>query len=239
MAAGKTPIAGASFQRWSPVHTSGLLVALRARAGVTETGGAVSDWNGINGVNGGAQSTSTKRPVFTASWQNGQSALALDGGDSITRNSFAAGDPTTATVYFVGQRGNGTQYLFDGGPLAGSSSGRMACYVDNASVNIFAGITVTAGTAIPVSTKFLGRFVFAAGASSGLLIEAHGAATISTSGNCGNLLMAGYTVGERFSGTEGLNGNVAEFYVYSGAVAAADDARIRGALRATYGIVTL
>lgn len=203
---------------FSPRQVPGARLWLEASLGITLNGSNVSAWadQTTNGSNT-TQGTPAAQALYTTSGINGRAALATDGGDWVSLTSWAGGDPAIASVYFVGQRAaGGFQYLFDGGPSAADPASRMAAYIDGASVNMYAGSILTTTTAIPLNTRFLARFQFYATASSNFRVEPHGSSVITGTGSCGAATLNGITVGARFTGTQGLNGSMAEVLVVNG-----------------------
>jgi hypothetical protein len=99
----------AQYGLWSPANITTALWLDAADAGtITESGGAVSQWNDKSGNNRHAtQSDATRRPAFTSSALNGYSALTFDG----TNDGLTCGDAfhsANLLIFAVAKTSNAT-----------------------------------------------------------------------------------------------------------------------------------
>lgn len=98
---------------WVPTDISGCALWLQSDKGITSSGSpaTVSNWADLSG-NGrdAAQSTSTKRPLYTAASINNLPSLAFDGTDDVLATSAFSLGVYTVLLVTTGQGGNG--YFF-------------------------------------------------------------------------------------------------------------------------------
>ena len=115
---------------WTPASFTDVQYWWTADAGVTESGGAVSQWQDqINNYNL-VQATSANQPtISTSANMNGQNVVTFDGTNdfiyaNVAPTSLSGADITLLAVYYLASTTPGSGIIF-GNSLVGPSTGRM------------------------------------------------------------------------------------------------------------------
>jgi hypothetical protein len=180
-------------------------------------------------------------PTFVTSAINGHDAVnfAASGNGSTIQTlvaPFASAVTQPFTVFVVGQivGNNGAtsgDYFFDG---AGGTN-RVAIALDSShKLSYYAGgVDFVNSSTLGFGSYHIYEVVFN-GSSSTLYQD--GTSQVTGSAGSGGIGTNGLLLGARFSGTFGLNGNIADMQIYSGTVSDAQRNAIGAGLESTYGI---
>ena len=219
---------------FKPSSINGLELWLDASDGssILHSSNDVSAWNDKSG-NGlqGLQATSSKRPSFVASGQNGLSTIRFDGSDDFiqVRNlSINQG----YTVYSVAKTtaGSARDYLFDG--VTTNSARSLIALRNSGTVQFWAGNW--ANTSITSPTGFFTLSAVFDNTSS--LLSLNG--TTVTGKNTGSFsLTNGINLGTNYNtNNDFLEGDIAEFIIVDGVASASDRQKVEGYLAHKWGI---
>lgn len=217
-------------------------------ASITESSGAVSQWNDLSG-NGRhvTQSTGGNKPTTNSRSINGLNVLDFDGGDFIARTAAIGFTTGAYTVcMFIGSDADSSSFLRFMSFHNGSGN-------DYDSNNAF---TITQGNASAQMTIFQGSVNLAAGGASGAtpiatwivrkdtgtnqyqitgsaVLSAQTTNSSSGTANGGFVFGAGYESG--VLGTNPFNGPIGEIIIYSAAISDANRTAIQNYLVAKWG----
>ncbi len=112
---------------WTPASAANLYLWLKADAGITESGGLISQWDDQSGNGYNATASLTLRPAYNATGLNSLPIVTFDGSNDRMGVTLGA-DQTAFTLCFVAR--TTTQVQFDGlmgfASGAGSGTGAMA-----------------------------------------------------------------------------------------------------------------
>jgi hypothetical protein len=100
---------GGHYGMPNPADLAGVTLWLDAAANVTQSGGAVSQWNSRRGAASFVQATPANQPEFLSSAVNGLPAIRFNGATKHMTSSFALSSAITAAAYstFIVGRVNG------------------------------------------------------------------------------------------------------------------------------------
>lgn len=235
---------------FTPKRLSGLVLWLDAGTLSGADGDAVATWSDLSGLsNHVTQATGAKQPVVKHAILNGRKVVRFDGTDDILHKADAASlDISTGfTWFFVGKRvgtGNDMFFIKQGdNATAEAVYGSGVVDADSKNLNSFrvdaeAWADVVTGTNAMVDDTFAivagaydgaNAYLFKDGAANG-----SAAKTGSITNSTGNFSVGGYDAA--FSGSEYLNGDIAELILYNRALSATDRRRVEGYLGKKYGI---
>lgn len=206
-----SPLRSAVAGEFSPLDLSPTLWLDASDATtITESGGAVSQWDDKSG-NGYdlEQLTSTRQPTTGARTMNSLNVLDFDATDDNLRVAFGVTLTQPNTIFAVFQPDTTTaSYVHDGD----GSTNRHAL-VPGTIYQLYAGTIVNGGSVSTVPQ--ISRAVFD-GASSSLHID--GSSVISA--DAGAQSLTGLTVGARYSNVAALDGGIAEIILVNGTLTA-------------------
>lgn len=212
---------------------AGLLLWLRADAGVTPSGGPVSRWLDQSG-NGfvASMSLASRQPSFVGSALNGLPVIRFSGAQSLSLSPFVS--PTRFTVLVVGKNSNPAEtFSMILGPGGNAPNNQIRW--ENGSQALFVGT----GNNLPVITSNVGNtranhVLSATYDGSTMNVYYNGAATSSNHfTTTGPFTLA--QIGAWYS-TYFMNGDVAEILIYDHALSGADLSSATGYLRSKYNL---
>lgn len=220
---------------FTPAQLSDIRAWLAAGRGATVAGGVVSAL-ADQSSNGNSVAAATGEEVaIVNNWRNGKAALQGASGKRLTRATLTAGArPQPTTIYTVEETPASIvsqQMVFDGM----TNTDRNAVYYTAAGLpSAFAGAVLSAA-ALPASTPIIRRTIFNS-TSSSILIEPHGGAIITQSGDVNTFALIGLCLLAAFNGTLHYLGKWGEIVVVRNVPSVDDDLLIRRYLRAEYNI---
>jgi len=197
-----------------------------ATTGVSDTAGAVDQWDDQSGNNNDLTQTSTNRPTTNSQTLNGLNVIDFDGvNDSLFHSTSFATQPTSFAAVFVRDVSGADHTVFDG------ISGRNMLRLRSTDVlAVFAGSFV--GTDSITTGAILASGVFDDGSSE---IRLNGGTAVS--GTAGTQdFDGGLRVGASTTGTaQLLNGKIAEIVITNSDLSESDRQKLEGYLAHRWG----
>lgn len=202
---------------------AGANIALDSRYGFSQSDGtAVSTWTSRTGSNNVTQSTGSLQPTYRTSIQGGQPVVRFDDPGPVNNTNATRLTNTSLTInqpFFIisanianVDTSNQADYICDGPP---SGSNRIIMVYESSPIGapfIWAG-----GTGVQENTDRRTVWNIFSGlyntTSSTIYIQGNQVATGSIGANN---FSNGITIGARFGGSNGLDGDIAQFSVVSG-----------------------
>ena len=219
---------------FDPTTIAGLKLWLDASdaATITESSGAVSQWNDKSGnANHVSQATGSAQPTTGSFTQNGLNVLGFDGGDSLTGAALAVTKPATvfAVAYVVSPAGGDKVLIHNGfvnGWMVKVNASRWV-YTKRA----VADVTDTTDT-VPGSTWFQLTITVDSSSQPGGYLDA-AALTFPTNTSGITAPTTKVHVGAFDSGSQ-WNGRIAEMLVYDSALGTTDRTAVQSYLKSKW-----
>ena len=217
---------------WTPAEISTALWLDAADAAtITESGGAVSQWNDKSGNSWNAtQATGSRQPLLVANELNGKAVLRFNE-DFLTAGSFNVSQPLSVfAVAKTDKSGSFRHYLFDG------VSGRNLMALNGASTTN-GTLSIWASTWLQGPANDTNWNLVGAQYNGGSSLIWRNAAQVA-SGNAGaNNMTGGVRIGTNNNATQDwLYGDLAEIVFISGVVSEENRQRIEGYLAHKWGL---
>lgn len=221
----------------SSIMTTGLLVWLKADAGVTADGSNnVSAWADQTGNYTVAQGTSGNQPTLVSSDINGKPALRFSGSQSLSQSTLlGAGVNQDMTIIAVENTTNPASsedsiYLGSGGASRGIGYYNSDQYAD------FSSPATETGAAAPATGAFVTEAVTLDSTLQHAVFSRNGIVTGASKMYSLASVTAGLFVGNRADGTTPWQGDIAELLVFDHQLTASEMDQVGGYLGDKYGI---
>lgn len=217
---------GSSASVFTPTDVGTPAVWFDACKGVTYNGSnQVSQWDDQSGnARHATQSTSSKKPTYTASGTNGLPHIDFAGSDDgLSATGFTLAQPNTVFVVAKQDTGAANEHLFSSDDGAGAQN----LLVGAPSLTMHGGSLASTGLGVTTGTTYVFSMLFN-GASSKFFRDGtqHGG-TLSV----GALSMIGLCVGNNgFTYTQGHDGTICELIVYNSALSDANRQKVEAYL---------
>lgn len=214
---------------WTPAMLNKLLGWYKSDAGVTESGGLVSDWNDQSGnANHLIQATGANKPLLTAGELNGFPAIVFDGVDDKMKTTFIKTQPVT--VFIVYKKNDAVKgYVTDGGADLTAN----IIHDTAGEISLYAGTGSFPDTVVLPEDAY--SLLIATFNDAGSKVQRHNGTT--TTGTAGSSSPDGFTIGGKSTtATEFANISVMEIILSDSNSTDEDRKEVRGYVRARYGI---
>ena len=201
---------------------------------------AVSAWADQSGVGdsnrNATQATGSKQPTINASdaayGHRPTFSFASAGSQQLVTGTWSAGPTNPYTIILVGQSDQATTEYFCDGLAVGNRSQIQAT---STTLAIGGSATINKTTALIASPAAVaGIYQVTANTSSAIYIN--NSVTSVVTGNVGTTSPTGFHIGGAFNSGQSLNGKVAEFIVYNGALSSANIGKVFSYISTLYGL---
>lgn len=217
---------------WSPLDLPSLVAWFDASdtATITESGGAVSQWDDKSGNGYHLTSSGTRKPMTGTRTQNGLNVLDFDGSnDDMLNASVNFSQPTTQFVVAIVDASDEVRSITDG------ASGRQSIVIGKVGAtedNIYAGTQLFAGSGATVGAWVAISAVFNGGSS-----QFWRDGTSAASGSAGSQALTQlYVMSNRGAGGSFFtDGGLAEVIIYDSALSDGDRESVEAYLATKWG----
>jgi hypothetical protein len=220
--------AGGGGDPWTPADIT-TAAWYDATTGVSDTAGAVDQWDDLSGNNNDLVQTGTNRPTTNSVTLNSLNVIDFDGSnDSMAHTASFATQPASFAAVFVRDTSGADHTIFDG---EGASGRNMLRLRSTNVLAIFAGSFL--GTDSITTGPMMASGVFDDGSSE---IRLDGGTAVS--GTTGTQdLDGGLRVGASTTGaSQLLNGKIAEIVITDTALSTSDRQKLEGYLAWRWGL---
>ena len=236
-------VGGVGTSGFTPLSISGCKLWLDAddATTITESTGAIDQWDDKSGEGNHLTSLTTKRPTYVASSMNGKAVVLFDGVDDyMQRTTFVGGALAQPNMIFIvikesaeGRAISG-DYVYDGG----AATGRHLFVLRTATqkdyqVGHAAAAVLASGLTFSEDHQFT---ILHNGSSSEIWKDS---TNLSASGDGGTANLDGFTLGDHYtltdpSSTGNLGGEIAEVLIYNSSLSTADRGAVESYLQSKW-----
>jgi len=218
-----------------PMPTAGLVMWLKADAGVKASGGYVYEWDDQSpiGTNNALQSTGAYQPKIGVNTLNGKPVITYDNRIQQLISNFALAQPMT--IFIVKTVHSGSSGVLFGGN--GTDANRLVIYYSRVLDPNELSIAIGAGAAVFECTKFTSNLTFIFNSSSSKIYE-NGSLLYSPSSLGSNgfpLFDVGYEY-NNLHGAQSFTGDIAEVLIYNSALGTTDRTNVEQYLKTKYAL---